>query len=104
MSKKSPFYSVDLIIRVGDLVIGADIFTNGNKIPDIWRVISINQPAENISPSTQRLTVKRKSDNKVHSGIKGNEVMKYETYMIFRIMAMMKRVTNQSLGLDVELP
>lgn len=92
-----------MTLRVGDLIIGADIFDTPCD-PDIWRILSIKEPAENVSPSNQVITVRRRSDNKVVTGIRGNEVMKYETYMIFRIMAMLSRVGTLNLAREIQLP
>lgn len=102
---RDTYYDITLSYRVGHKVVFHD-FANPIRYPDIWTVIAISQETNPNAEPEQLLAIKNDITGEVLTGIPARDSLRYETYMIFRLMATLNRLFNQRLPFEdrVDLP
>ena len=103
-SNKTPYYSVDLTYRVGDLVALIDMKNPVRSVnPTVCRVLSVERPPKQHGLTDQKLLLECVKTG-LTTKMLGAEVLKYDTFLIFATMGMMSRLIEAHFGERFSLP
>lgn len=94
------YYSVDLVYKIGEKVCIYNLAMKTSK-PIMFTIVDVERPPKDFGLRDQKLTVQC-HDTKIIHHLRGDEVIKYDTFLIFWTMAFFNRMLRQHFSSEFD--